>query len=226
MRTRWIRRPLVYDGAQLRAHWILRTTGIAGDALVAFRGPCRVSGDEMADLHDLLHGPGIAADDMLHFLAEVFDDGELVRAVLRQRLVTAIALESLRALASSTRGAALRREGDDLWLGQGKRAGKLSVSIATRSPVSTLLHLGVNVTNAGAPVRTASLTDLGVEPAAFARDVMARVAAEHASLHAARVKVRAKGEVRHELVPRRSAVALARATGRRARRQGAGGGAE
>lgn len=192
-----MRRRLAYDGAQLRAHWILRTTGIAGDAIVAFRGPCRVREDEMADLHDLLHGPGIAADDMLHFVSEVFDDGELVRAVLRQRLLAATALESLQALLPSRPGrqrVQLHRDGDDLWVGDGPRAGKLSVSIATRSAVSTLLHLGVNVTNAGTPVRTASLADLGIDPAAFARDVLRRAAAEHASVLAARAKVRAKGE--------------------------------
>ena len=41
---------IAYDGSQLRAHWILRATGLVGDAVVAFRGPCKVADREMADL--------------------------------------------------------------------------------------------------------------------------------------------------------------------------------
>ena len=85
MKTQWLDQTIAYDGSQLRAHWILRVAGLAGDAVVAFRGPCRVRLSEMADLEDLLEGPGIAGDDMLHFVAEVFDDGDLLRAVYRQR---------------------------------------------------------------------------------------------------------------------------------------------
>ena len=66
--------------------------------------------------------------------------------------------------------------------------------IATRSPVSTLVHFDVNVTNDGTPVPTASLDEAGVDPRAFAEDLLQRVAAEEASIRAARVKVRAKGE--------------------------------
>jgi hypothetical protein len=86
----------------------------------------------------------------------------------------------------------VRRDGDDLWVGDGK----LSISIATASPVSSLIHFAVNATPGGAPVRTATLQQLGVEPAAFARAVLARVAAEQDSITVARAKVRAKGEWR------------------------------
>ena len=48
--THWIDRRIAYDGSQLSAHWILAETGLAGDALVAFRGPCRVERAEIADL--------------------------------------------------------------------------------------------------------------------------------------------------------------------------------
>src|SRR5688500_15509042 len=116
METRWLAKRIAYDGAQLRPHWILRATGIAGDALVAFRGPCRVAPGEIADLEDLLHGPGIAGADMLHFLWETFDDGDLGRAVLRQRLLAARARETLQRLSPrARRSARVTREGDDLW---------------------------------------------------------------------------------------------------------------
>jgi len=186
VRTVWIEQPLTYDGSQLRAHWAYKTTGIAGDVLVGFRGPCRLPVAEIADLEDV-DGPGIAGDDMVHCVCEVFDDGDLGRGVLRQRLLAADAAEVLRELAPR---AALRRRGDDLYVG----AGKLSISVASRSLVSTLIHFAVNASNAGTPVATASLEDLGVEPVAFGRALLDRAAAEHASLETARCKVRPRGE--------------------------------
>ncbi len=185
MQSRYLDDTVAYDGSQLRAHWILRHCGIAGDAIVAFRGPCDVTLVEMADLADV-DGPGIAGSDMLHFLAERFDDS-LATAMLRQRLLTCIAAETLREL-----GVEVRRDGDDLYVGDGK----LSISIATRSLVSTLIHFAMNVSSDGVPVRAAALQDLGVNPRALADRVLERVVAEESSLIAARAKVRAKGEAR------------------------------
>lgn len=187
MQTHWIAETLSYDGSQLRAHWILRQTGLAGDAMVAFRGPCAVRDEEMADLEDVLDGPGIAGSDMLHFVSETFDDGDLLRAIHRQRLFAALVGERLRRRAG---GADPQRVGDDLYLGPGK----LSISIATRSQVSSLVHFALNISNAGTPVQTASLEDLGVDPADFAREVLGAWSEEEASIRSARAKVRAKGE--------------------------------
>lgn len=188
MRTLWIDETIAYDGSQLRAHWILQRTGLVGDALVAFRGPCAVATIEMADLADL-DGPGIAADDMVHFVWESFDPPHLLLAVHRQRLLSAQAAEVLRTLAPS---AIVRRTGDDLWVG----AGKLSISIATVTPVSTLIHFAVNASPGGAPVATATLAELHVEPRQFAAELLELTTAEQASIADARAKVRAKGEWR------------------------------
>lgn len=190
MKTRWIESAIHYDGSQLRPHWIYRATGLVGDALVAFRGGCRVAPAEMADVADLQHGPGIAGADMLHFLWEVFDDCDLTRAVLRQRLLVALALEELRALRPD---AALRRDGDDLFAGERK----LSISVATRSTVSTLVHFAINVASAGAPVPIASLTDLGVDVRAFADRLLAAAQREDESIAEARCLVRGKAEAEH-----------------------------
>ena len=187
MKTLLLDQAFAYDGSQLRSHWILHTTKLVGDALVAWRGPCSVRRDEIADLQDL-DGPGIRGADMLHFVMERFDDGDLVRAVLRQRLLAAQALEVLRALAPG--GAELVRDGDDLFVA----GAKLSISIATRSACSTLLHFALNVTNAGTPVRTAALADLGIDPRGYAERLLAAAAEEDSSMHDARCKVRAKGE--------------------------------
>ena len=179
---------IAYDGSQLRAHWLLAQFGLVGDALAAFRGPCSVRDDEMADLADL-GGPGIAGADMVHFVWECFDAPDLLLAVHRQRLLTAQAREVLNELAPT---AAVRREGDDLWVGPGK----LSISIATATPVSSLIHFAVNSTPGGAPVRTATLQQLGVEARAFASRLLERASEEQASIGSARAKVRAKGEWR------------------------------
>jgi len=188
MRTHWIDERIVYDGSQLRAHWLLHRCGFAGDALVAFRGPCAVAGDEMADLADL-DGPGIAADDMVHFVWESFEHADLRLAVHRQRLLSAQAAEVLRELAPA---AIVRRDGDDLWVG----SGKLSISIATVTPVSALIHFAVNATPGGAPVPITTLAELRVEPRAFADALLRRAAAEQDSIDQARAKVRPKGEWR------------------------------
>ena len=186
MITRWLDECIAYDGAQLRAHWILRVCDIAGDALVAFRGPCHVVDDEVADIEDL-GGPGIAGADMLHFLWERFDDDGLRTAIVRQRLLSCIAVEVLRELGAPE---TLRRDGDDLFVGDGK----LSISIATRSTVSTLMHFALNISNDGTPVRTSALGEFGIDPTVCARTILDRVEREEASMLLARAKVRAKGE--------------------------------
>lgn len=187
--TRRLGERVDYDGAALRAHWILRTTGIVGDALVAFRGACDVSDAEMADLEDL-GGPGIAGADMLHFLLERFDEASLEAGVLRQRLFAVLVGECLAEL-----GAVVRRDGDDLFAApDGGAERKLSISIATRSPVSSLMHFAVNVTTDAVPVPACGLIELGVEPDALADAVLARYVAEERGILLARAKVRAKGE--------------------------------
>jgi len=188
MLTHWCDDTITYDGSQLRAHWLLARFGLVGDALVGFRGPCLVSTGEMADLADV-DGPGIAGDDMVHFVWESFAQPDLLLAVHRQRLLSAQAAEVLRELVP---GSAVRRTGDDLWVGDGK----LSISIATVTPVSSLIHFAVNATDGGAPVRTTNLASLSAVPLAFARALLARVAEEQQSIETARAKVRAKGEWR------------------------------
>jgi hypothetical protein len=143
---------------------------------------------EIADLADV-DGPGIAGDDMVHFLWESFVHPDLMLAVHRQRLLSAQAAEALRELAPNC---GVQRDGDDLFFGDGK----LSISIATVTPVSSMLHFAVNATPGGAPVRTATLQQLGVDPQAFALRLLQKAAHEQDSIAVARAKVRAKGEWR------------------------------
>ena len=188
LQVHWCEQVIAYDVSQLRAHWLLDRFGLVGDALVAFRGPCNVMRDEVADLEDL-DGPGIAADDMVHFVWECFTTTDLLLAVHRQQLFAAQVREVVQQLSPSS---VVSRTGDDLYVGQGK----LSISIATVSPVSALIHFAVNAQLGGAPVTIACLDELGLEPSAFAQAVLERVATEQASIVSARAKVRAKGEWR------------------------------
>ena len=170
-----------YDGSELRSHWIYETLGLRGDAVAAFVGPVEVRGDHLVDLEDRLGGLFIAGDEMLHFIVESFG-ADLDRAALLQRMLVVLARERL--IDAGVTGT--RRSGDDIYVGEGK----LSVSIATVSAVSCLIHLGLNVSNEGTPVPTAALGDFGLEPLEFARGLAEDFANEIESVAFATTKVR------------------------------------
>lgn len=175
---------LTYDGHQLGALWAFRTLGLQGDSIVGFRGPCMVEGDRLVDLADVRTGARIYSPDMLHFVVEHFHP-DLEKAVLCQRLLVALVGELL-----ARRGCAVTRRGDDLFHG----GRKLSVSIATVSPVSVLIHLGLNVDATGAPVPAVGLLEMGFaegELLKFCRTVCESYARELEEIYLARCKVRA-----------------------------------
>lgn len=182
MQTYFAQREITYSGAELRNGWLRTAFGLAGDAIAAFIGPCDVAPEHMVDLADRAAGERIWSERMLHFVVE-HADPDLERAVLRQRLLVAITAECLRERAP---GPGLTRSGDDLfWRGR-----KLSVSVATTSPISALIHLGLNIIAEGAPVAAAALQEVGAEPKELAHAVMAAYAAEVESVAAAQRKVR------------------------------------
>jgi hypothetical protein len=168
---------------ELYSHFAYKNFGVAGDSVVSFVGPCDVSGDDLVDLADRAAGDYIKAAKMLHFIVEHFAM-DLLTAVRHQRLLCAALYEYL---TGRSPGPGLRRDGDDLYVGDGK----LTVSIATVSPVSALIHLGINIDAAGAPVKTADLSWFAnLEPKEVAVGVMKRYADEVDGIHAAAVKVR------------------------------------
>lgn len=185
MHTFWLPTTIPYDGAQLRPHWILQQTGAVGDAIAAFVGPAHVDATHMVDWEDVQAAAWIRSDSMLHFLVEHFDP-DLTRMILWQRMLVTLCGEELRARCANVN---FRRDGDDLFDG----AAKLSVSIATVSPVSGLIHTGINVLSTNTPVLTRGLHDYDMAPEPFARAVMGRYAAEVASVRHARAKVRPVG---------------------------------
>ena len=173
---------LDYTGAELRSHFVREQSGIAGDGVVAFAGACEVAGERLVDLEDREADDRIVAARMLHFIGEHFL-APLAEMNWRLRLLAQIVRDVVEELAP---GARLRREGDDLFLGERK----LTVAIATATPVSRVFHLGVNIDPSGAPVPAVGLAELGIDPAALARLVLDRYAAECVSVLGAICKVR------------------------------------
>lgn len=181
MKTMWIEKTICYDGTQLSSHWIYEQTGILDDAIVAFAGPADVPLAHMVDIEDVRRQAPIFSRSMVHFITEHFD-ADLPLAIARQRLQVAIAEEAIRRAAPE-----VERRGDDLFVGEKK----LSVSIATASPVSTLIHFALNIESEGTPVPTMGLREMGIDPRGLCETLLARYAEEIAEMERARAKVRA-----------------------------------
>ncbi len=182
MLTKFIKEEITYTGRELTSHWAYRRFGLLGDSLVAFCGPCDLPVERMADLEDVLSDAPIHSARMLHFIVEHFGS-TLETTVLRQRLLICLIAELLNRPGGEAR---IIRKGDDLYFGEGK----LSVSIAVQSPVSTMIHAGLNVVTEGTPVKTAGLVELGVEPEGLAREILVRYREEIDGIARARCKVR------------------------------------
>ncbi|GIW73010.1 MAG: hypothetical protein KatS3mg102_2552 [Planctomycetota bacterium] len=171
-----------YTGRELCSHFAYRTWDLPGDSVVAFTGMCWVEPEALVDLADRKAGASIFSRRMLHFIIEHFDR-DLRLAVWRQRLFAAIVQQELQ-----QRGVAhVVRRGDDLFVGEAK----LSVSVATASPVSTLVHFGINIDAQGAPVPALGLGDFRIDPRTFALAVMEAYRQEWLGIEDARTKVRA-----------------------------------
>lgn len=191
MKTFWFEKKFKYDGSQLRSLFGYLEGGVLGDSIVGWQGECNIPFDKMVDGEDLRAREEIRGSHMVHFIIEKFQP-HLGFGVALQRLFASIVKDSLEQAAPEFRGKMVR-DGDDIYIdGLGKpgaKRGKLSISIATVSPVSLLIHFAVNVSNEGTPVSTASLEDLKIDPSAWARDVMSRFALESKSVEEATQKV-------------------------------------
>lgn len=184
MLQHFIPETITYDGTQLSSHWAFRTMGHLGDSIVSFRGPCRVMLAEMVDLEDVRKNAPIFSHSMLHFIVEHFDM-DLEKTIFRQRMLIAIIKDIL----WENYQADFTRNGDDLFAGDKK----LSVSIATLTPVSTMIHTGLNILSKDTPVKTIGLYDLGLQAEAIeplGKLICKRYAEEIGDIRLARCKVR------------------------------------
>lgn len=182
MKTLFVDKDIKYIGSQLAPHWIYKNFKIQGDAIVAFCGECEVKLTEMVDIEDVINNEPIYSKYMLSFISEQFNIG-LVEGVLRQRLLMSTIKEAL-----ENRGFKVRRNGDDLFVNDKK----LSVSIATKSVNSVLIHTGVNILTEGAPIPVSGLkSDLNIDDVKkFAQEVMTNYTEEIEDIILASTKVR------------------------------------
>ena len=147
-----IEKEIKYEGYQLAPHWIYKNFNIQGDSIVAFCGECEVKLDKMVDIEDVINNEPIYSKYMLSFISEQFNI-DIVEGVFRQRLLICIIKEAL-----EKRGIKVVRSGDDLFVNNKK----LTVSIATKSMTSVLIHTGINIDSTNAPIPACGLTnDLG-----------------------------------------------------------------
>ncbi len=180
MKAKYIDQKMTYDGSQLKSLFAYMNYELPGDSVIAWRGPCNIPDDKIVDGEDLLQKAEIRGNEMLHFIVELFHE-PLVSAVSFQRLISAMAQQIL-----IQEGHSVLREGDDLYVNEGK----LSISIAAKSPMSSMIHFALNITNEGTPVKTASLSDLNINPEDFAKKMLDAITKERESIQFATVKVK------------------------------------
>ena len=106
----------------------------------------------MVDIEDVINNEPIYSKKMLNFIIEQFNC-PLEQMVWTQRLFMSIIKETLEEI-----GAKLTRDGDDLFFDNRK----LSVSIATKSITSCLIHTGLNIIKEGAPISVSDLNEIEI----------------------------------------------------------------
>ncbi|MBI4834974.1 MAG: DUF366 family protein [Planctomycetes bacterium] len=181
MIARFLSKKIKYDGSQIASLWTYRQTGLTGNGIVAFIGPCQIPAENIVDIEDLRNGKTIAGPLMLHFIIELFEM-DLEKAILHQRLFAAITM----AILEKHIGYPLSRKGDDIYDGPAK----LSISVATLTPVSSKIHFALNIVSKGTPVKTKGLKDYKIPPEKIAHEIMNSFVNEIIDIKNTRCKVR------------------------------------
>ena len=181
MNTLFIDKEIKYIGSQLAPHWIYKNFHLQGDSIVAFIGEVDVKLDEMVDIEDVINNEPIYSKKMLNFIIEQFDV-PLEQMVYNQRLFVSIIKETVEEY-----GKTVKRDGDDLFFDNRK----LSVSIATKSITSCLIHTALNIIKEGAPIDASDLRELGIEDIKeFGLKILSKYSREVDSIKKATYKVR------------------------------------
>lgn len=142
-----------YDGSQLHHAFAYEQVRELGETICYFRGAANVK-DHLVDLEDSLADDFIKSAEMWHFIIEI-PGATITEMVLWQRLFISMCIDSLRKERFIQQDLKITRKGDDIMIGDSK----LSVSIATLSRFSGLIHVGINITvGKGCPVDAIGLT--------------------------------------------------------------------
>lgn len=184
METLFIDKEIKYTGSELAPHWIYKNFNIMGNAIVAFIGECEVNLNHMVDIEDVINNEPIYSKKMLNIIEENFNCS-LEEMVYKQRLLVTITKELIEKLSPDVK---IKRSGDDLFINNKK----LSVSIATKSITSCLIHFGLNIDADGAPVNAAELVnDAKISDVQnFAKQLLSEYANEIKDISLAACKVR------------------------------------
>jgi len=140
-----------YNGEELRPLFNYQTFGSKGDqgdSISAFIGKMNVTTEHLVDMEDVIANDFIWSPEAINFVVEIFHIG-IESAVLYQRslmfiifsyLLNKMYLKNLNANIEN-----IKLNGDDLMVKVCGEYKKLSVSIATVSPMSGLIHAGLNI---------------------------------------------------------------------------------
>ena len=177
-----------YNGSQLKPLFAYENFKITEDSIISWISPCDIDIDHMVDYEDKIENSKIKGDLMLHFIIESFP-ANLSFGVSLQRILASLAKDLIVQM-SPLKNLKISREGDDLYVLQNKKSGKLSISIATVSAVATHVHFALNITNSGTPVQTACLEELKIKPEVFSAQLMKNFSKEYSSILFATKKVK------------------------------------
>ena len=158
---------LTYDGTQLHPTFAYKLANGCANAVI-FRGPMKVKITEMIDAEDVIKNDPIWSDDAINIVAEL-PFTNVVGAVALQRMMIRVIHDNLNG------GIHLRVDGDDLISGNYGSSDyrKYSVSIATQTAHSSLIHIGLNI-SAGkkAPSFAGDIPNIASLPFVTDTDVM------------------------------------------------------
>ncbi len=186
MKSHFIPKQMSYDGSQLQPLYAYLNHKVLGDSIISWIGSCDIPFENMIDGEDLVEQSEIKGSKMLHFIIEIFHTSLFV-GVTSQRLFASIARDYLQESAKKVLDQEqLLRQGDDIFW-QDK---KLSISIASRSAVSTQVHFAMNISTLGTPVKTTSLEELKLDSKTVALDLMNLWQKEFTDIETATKKVR------------------------------------
>lgn len=183
MRSRFLKEEIGYTGEQLHSLYAYDTFGIAGDSIIAFIGPCDISLKEIVDLEDAKAGKRIYVPNMLHFIAEHFDI-DLEKGILRQYLLVDIIKDVLNEKLGKL---VVKRIEGDFFINDAK----LGMSTATASPVSSLIHVGINIISPeNTNIKSKGLADYNIDLNELAPEILDRYTKENEKIALTRCKTR------------------------------------
>jgi len=173
-----------YDGSQLHHAFAYEQAKELGATICYFRGAAEVK-EHLVDLEDSLANDFIKSKEMWHFIIEI-PEATITEMVVWQRLFISMCIDNLRVEDEDC--SVITRNGDDIMIG----GSKLSVSIATLSRFSGLIHVGINIkVGEGCPVVAIGLDDFTRDKysSIFGRDMATVFVEEYEDVKNATFKV-------------------------------------